>query len=85
MGKSPAANAGDTGDPVRSLGKEESLNRKWKPMSVFLLENSIDRGAWCATIQGHKESNKTEPTHTHTHTDKQKTMVAENSEEVVDC
>ena len=58
-------------------------------MSVFLLENSIDRGAWRATIQGHKEPNKTEHTHTptptHTHTDKQKTMVAENSEEVVDC
>ena len=26
--------------------------RKWQPMPVFLLENSMDRGAWRVTVQG---------------------------------
>ena len=33
------------------------------------LENSMDRGAWWATVHGdHKESDMIEHTHTHTHT-----------------
>ena len=37
--------------------------RKWQPTPVFCLENSINRGAWQATVHGnHKESD----THTHT-------------------
>ena len=34
------------------------------------LENSMDRGAWKATVHGATESGMTEHTHTHTHTHK---------------
>ena len=37
--------------------------RNWQSTPLFLLENSVDRGAWWATVHG----NTTEP-HTHTHT-----------------
>ena len=46
---------------VRSLGREEPRRREWQPTPVFLLENSMDRGAWRATVQeGLKELDKTE-------------------------
>ena len=34
---------------VRSLGREDPWKRKWPPTSVFLLGESLDRGAWRAT------------------------------------
>ena len=36
---------------VRSLGKT-SWRRKWLPTSASCLENSVDRGAWGATVPG---------------------------------
>ena len=30
---------------ARSLGQEDPLEREWLPTLVFLLENSMDRGA----------------------------------------
>ena len=35
---------------IRSLGREESLEREWLPTSVFLPGNPMDRGAWWATV-----------------------------------
>ena len=35
--------------------------REWQPTLIFLPENSMDRGAWWATVhEGHKESDMTE-------------------------
>ena len=36
---------------VRSPGKIP-WRRKWLPTPIFLLENSMDRGAWLATVHG---------------------------------
>ena len=53
---------------VRSLGGENPWERKWKPTPVFLLEHSMDRGAWWATVQGVTKSQTWLNTYTHTHT-----------------
>ena len=37
---------------VLSLGQEDPLEEKWQPIPVFLPENSMDRGAWWATVRG---------------------------------
>ena len=37
---------------VQSLGREDPLGRAWQPTPVFLPENSMDRGAWWATVHG---------------------------------
>jgi len=37
---------------VRSLGQEDPWSRKWQPTPEFLLENSMDKGAWRATVHG---------------------------------
>ena len=40
---------------------EENWNRKWQPTPIFLLENSMDRETWWATVHGvTKESDMTE-------------------------
>ena len=36
---------------VRPLGQED-LGRKWQPIQYSCLENSVDRGAWWATVHG---------------------------------
>ena len=58
---------------VPSLGWEDTLEREWQPTPVFLLENSMDRGAWRATVYGvAKSQTQLKPlsahTHRHTHT-----------------
>ena len=46
---------------VRSLGWEDSLEkRKTYPLQDSSLENSMDRGAWQATVHGVTESDVTE-------------------------
>ena len=43
--------------------------REWQPAPVFLLENSMDRGARWATVHGVKKSwTQLSNSHTHTHT-----------------
>ena len=55
---------------VRSLGQEDSPGGgKGNLLQYSCLGNSIDRGAWWATVtQGHKKSDTTDCVHTHTHT-----------------
>ena len=44
---------------VRSLGQEDPLEEEMQPAPVFLLENSMDRGAWRAPCS-HKQLGMTE-------------------------
>ena len=37
--------------PVPFLVWDDPLEETWQPTAVFLLENSLDRGAWQATVQ----------------------------------
>ena len=53
---------------VPSLGQEDSPGEgNGNPLQYSCLENSMDRGAWWATVHGVTESDMTN-THTHTHT-----------------
>ena len=47
---------------VQSLGPEDALEEEMAThSSILCLENSMDRGAWWATVPwGHKESDMTE-------------------------
>ena len=57
MVKNPPANAGDTGHTSLSLGQEESPGGgSGSPLQDSFLENSMDRGAWWATVRGDTES-----------------------------
>ena len=51
-GEESACNAGDTGDVVQSLGREDSLEEGMATHSSILVENPMDRGAWRATVHG---------------------------------
>ena len=37
---------------VRSLGREDPWRRAWQPTPVLLPGESVDRGAWRATVHG---------------------------------
>ena len=53
VAKNPPANAGDTGDLGSIPGSGRSPGGgNGNPLQCFCLENSMDRGAWWATIQG---------------------------------
>ena len=41
--------------------------RKWQPAPVFLPENSMDRGAWWATVHRVPKSQPQLSMHAHTH------------------
>ena len=43
-------------------------NKKWHATPVFSLENSMERGAWWATVHGVTKSQTLLSTHTHIHT-----------------
>ena len=69
--KNPPPNAGDEGDSVSIPGLGRSLGEgNGNPLQYSCLENSMDRGAWQATVQGITKSQTqlSEHTHTHTHT-----------------
>ena len=64
-GKDSACNLGDPGSipgSGRSLGEGNG-----NPLQYSCLDNSMGRGAWCATVHGVTESDMTN-TRNHTHT-----------------
>ena len=48
--KNPSANAGDSGS-IPELGRSPG-GGNGKPLHYYCLENSMDRGAWWATVHG---------------------------------
>ena len=76
--KNPAANAGDARDVglIPESGRSPGVGNS-NPLQYYCLENSMDRGAWWATVHG-VTKNQTQlnacvcarvhaRTHTHTH------------------
>ena len=64
--KNLPANAGDTGSIPRLGRSPEGGNGNLH--QYFCLENSMDRGAWWAIVQGISESKTQLSDRTHTHT-----------------
>ena len=65
MVKNLPASAGDTRD-AGSIPGEYPGRGNGNPLQYSYLENSMNRGAWQATVQGiAKESDTIEHTHTH--------------------
>ena len=52
--KNPPAKAGDLRDVGPSWVYKISWGRAWQPTPVFLPGESMDRGAWWATVHGVK-------------------------------
>ena len=63
--KNSPANAGDSGS-VPELGRSPE-GGNGNPFQCPCLGNSMDRGAWRATVHGVTESQTRLSTHTHTH------------------
>ena len=62
-----AANAGDAENAGSIPGLGRSLGGgSGNPLQYSCLENSLDRGAWWATVSGIAESDMTEHARTHT-------------------
>ena len=65
-GKESTCSAEDLG-LIPRLGKSPGEGNGYPPQ-YSCLENSIDRGAWQATVHGVTNKHKSECTNTHTHT-----------------
>ena len=69
MVKNLPANTGDTRDTSLIPGWGRSPEGgNGSSLQCSCLENSMDRGAWWATVHGVADSDTAEHTHTHTHT-----------------
>ena len=55
MAKRPPANAGDAETQGQSLSQEDPLRQEMAP-KFSILEDSMGRGAWCATVHGATKS-----------------------------
>ena len=65
MVKNPPANVGDTGDMGLIPGSGSSPGEgNGNPLQYSCLENSIDRGAWQATVHGVAKGQTQLSTHT---------------------
>ena len=78
--KNPLANAENKGDTglIPGLGRSRG---EWNgnPLQYSCLENSMDRGAWRATVHRVAKSWSQMNTHTHTHTqERKKTQISKN-------
>ena len=71
--KNPPANAGDTKDMglISGLGRSHS-GGNGNSLQYSCLENSMDRGAWWATVHGVSELGTTEHTYTNLKTNLKK-------------
>ena len=67
--KNPPAKTGDPRDTglIPGLGRSPGVGNG-NPLQYSCLENSMDRGAWQATVHGVTKSQIHLNTHTHTHT-----------------
>ena len=65
--KNPPANAGDARDSILIPGHGRSPGEgNGSPLQYSCLEDSMDRGAWWATVRGVTEAlNRTERAHAH--------------------
>ena len=68
VGKNPPANAGDSGDQGSILGLGQSPGvGNGNPLQYSCLENSMDNGAWQATVHGVTKSQMQLSMHTLLH------------------
>ena len=65
--KNPSVNAGDERDTgsIFELGRPPE-GENGNPLQYSCLENSMDRGAWCATVCGVTKSQTQLSAHAHT-------------------